>query len=409
MTDSPPSTGLAPASAKETTTSLLVLSALVTFASSGFVQKYAGTAGVLGYLAAVTAVLFLTRRASGWISGFCEKHFGILAGLCSVILIAGFVVTHPMEDSRGPGKSSDRDEGLNLAVNRLLRGETPYYPPNPEAGPLSVLPGSVAMAVPFVAAGDSSYQNLFWLPVFLLVAWRYLADKTAALLLLAVPLGISPSLLYEFVSGGDLITNSIFVAVFLLFAIHAWTTDSGTPWLRIAACVMLGIALASRANFVLLIPPFAALIWRKSGFRAALLASVLTGIVVLAVTVPFYLNDPAGFTPFLSKQKLAVADSKLPAASTLLVGATALASLAASVHLLLRKDEKSNTRFFRCCTFITLTPMICVVTISTILNRHPDFTFMRDRFGIMYLFFALLGWGACISARKTGNTTRPAR
>lgn len=382
------------------TTGLVVLAALITFVSSGLVHKYAGTAGVVVHLAVVTAVLFAARRVGGWISGFCEKHFKVLAGLACVVLAVGFVVTHPMEDSRGPGKSSDRDEGLNLAVTRLLHGETPYYPPNPVAGPLSVLPGSITLAVPFVVAGDSAWQNLFWLPVFLVVAWRYLGDKTAALLLLAIPLGLSPSMLYEFVSGGDLITNAIFVSVFFVFAIHAWTTASSAPWLRILACVLLGIALASRANFVLLIPPFAALVWRESGFRAALVASAITGCVVLAITVPFYLNDPAGFTPFLSKQKLAVADSKLPAASTLLVGVTALASLAATAYLLLRRGGETSTRFFRCCTLITLTPMVCVVVIATVLNGQPDFTFMRDRFGIMYLFFAFLGWGACFSTRK---------
>src|SRR5690349_5723779 len=107
------------------TTGLLVLAALISFASSGLVHKYAGMAGVLAHLAVVTGVLFAVRRASGWISGFCERHFKVLAGLACVVLAAGFVVTHPMEDSRGPGKSSDRDEGLNLAVTRLLHGETP--------------------------------------------------------------------------------------------------------------------------------------------------------------------------------------------------------------------------------------------------------------------------------------------
>lgn len=383
------------------TTGLLVLAALISFASSGLIHKYAGTAGVLAHLAVVTGVLFAVRRASGWISGFCERHFKVLAGLACVVLAAGFVVTHPMEDSRGPGKSSDRDEGLNLAVTRLLHGETPYYPPNPVAGPLSVLPGSITLAVPFVVAGDSAWQNLFWLPVFLVVAWRFLGDKTAAVLLLAVPMALSPSVLYEFVSGGDLITNAIFVSAFFVLAIRTWTTAASAPWMRVGACVMLGIALASRANFVLLIPPFAALVWRESGFRQALAASLVTGCVVLAITMPFYLNDPAGFTPFLSKQKLAVADSKLPSASTLLVGATALASLAATAYLLLRRGGESSSRFFRCCTLVTLTPMVCVVVIATVLNGQPDFTFMRDRFGIMYLFFAFLGWGACLSAGKT--------
>ncbi|RYD49371.1 MAG: hypothetical protein EOP85_01735 [Verrucomicrobiaceae bacterium] len=128
----------------------------------------------------------------------------------------------------------------------------------------------------------------------------------------------------------------------------------------------------------------------------------------MAITVPFYLNDPAGFTPFLSKQKLSVADSRLPITSTLLVGVTALASLTAAIHVLLRRDGDTTTRFFRCCTLVTLTPMVCVVTIATVMKGQPDFSFMQDRFGIMYVFFAFLGWGACFSIKNTGEADHPA-
>ena len=370
-----------------------VLAVLLAFPSAGFVQKYTGLAGLTAYGIAVVAVVFFIRKFSGCGAPWCRRHFRILGALVLAGLAICFAIGYPIEDGRGPGKSSDRDEGLNLAVSRMAEGKSPYYPPGSEAGPLSVLPGSILFAAPFVALGNSAYQNWFWLAVFLLCAVLLFKDNALALCLLAVPLVLSPAAQYEFISGGDLIANGIFVAAFSLLALNRWSNPSATAWSRWLSCVLLGVALASRANFLLLAPLFGAAVWRIAGFRNAFAATTLVGLTAVAITLPFYLNDPGGFTPLMSRHKLAGVNHALPWASTAMVGATLLVSMLCAWRLFANRDDEPITAFFRGCTIVTLTPMVCAVLFSTAINGHADFAFMTDRFGLMYVFFALLGWG----------------
>lgn len=378
-----------------------VLGLLLAFPSTGFIQKYTGLTGVVAYVAVVLGLVFLTLRLTTRFEPWLSRHFRNLAVLSVAGLAMCFVMLHPIEDGRGHGKSSDRDEGLEIAVTRMVHGQTPYYPSNKIAGPLSVMPGSILLATPFVALGNSGYQNVFWLAVFLLAASRFFRDKAAALWLLTAPMLVSTAALYEFVSGGDLIANGAFVAVLFLFALKSWDAPAAPGWQRWLACILLGVGLASRANFLLLVPLFGAAIWRLAGVKNATLATSLTVLTSAAIILPFYLNDPAGFTPLRSGNKLAFADHSLPWASTMMIGATVFIALACALWLLRKRSRDPMRGFFRCCTLITLTPMVCAVLVSTWISVHPDFSIMRDRFGLMYVFFALLGWGGSVYADKT--------
>jgi hypothetical protein len=372
---------------------LLILALLIAFPSAGFVQKYAGLAGVAVYLAVVVGLAVLAALVTDRLTPWLRRHFRVLAGTSIAVLACGYIVLHPFEDDRGPGKSSDRDEGLEMAVTRMAAGKTPYYPSNQTAGPLSVLPGSMILAAPFVAMRDSGYQNVFWLGALLLaVAWRF-KDGALALWLLVVPLALSPAAQYEFVSGGDLLANGIFVALFFLFALESWSDRSTSRWHRWLACLLLGIGIASRANFLLLLPLFGAAMWRIAGFKPALTATTLVVLVASAITLPIYLHDPAGFTPLLTKHKLAIVDQSIPWAGKAMIGATILAALGGALMMLRSRGDDTIKTFLQWCTLITMTPMLCAVMFSSVVAGSPDFGFMRDRFGLMYVFFAILGWG----------------
>lgn len=168
-----------------------ILALLLAFPSTGLIQKYTGMSGVSAYVGVVIAVVFITAYLTRRIAPWLNRHFRSIAVLAITMMAAGFVLLHPFEDSRGPGKSSDRDEGLEMAVTRLAGGETPYYPSNRIAGPLSVMPGSILLAAPFVALGNSGYQNVFWLSLFLFTAAMFHKNKATALWLLAVPMVLS--------------------------------------------------------------------------------------------------------------------------------------------------------------------------------------------------------------------------
>lgn len=370
----------------------LLLALLLVFPSTGFVQKYSGTPGVAAYAVLATLLVFLTLAATELITAWLNRRFRLLAGVAIAGLACGYVILHPFEDERGPGKSSDRDEGLEMAVHRLAGGMSPYYPSNRTAGPLSVLPGSMILAAPFVALGDSGYQNVFWLGALLCVTARKFKDGPRALWILVVPLALSPAAQYEFISGGDLLANGIFVALFLLFLLDSWSCPSTPGWQRWLACVALGVGIASRANFLLLMPLVGATMWRICGFKQAVTATMIVVLTASVITLPFYFHDPAGFTPLLTKQKLAFLDQSLPWASRIMMGTTIVAALCGA--FMIHRTRSGNTvgSFFAWCTLITITPMVLAVVFASMIAGGPDFGFMRDRFGLMYVFFAILAW-----------------
>lgn len=380
---------------------LWILALLLAFPSTGFVQKYTGLAGVAVYVIGFVVALLLIKRFGGYCAPWLRKHFGWLATLAMAGLVVGFAVLHPLEDGRGgSGKSSDRDEGLNLAVTRMAEGLSPYYPQNPDAGPLSVLPGAAVLAAPFVALGDSSYQDIFWLGAFLFAARHVFRDKALALVLTFVPLALSPAAQFEFISGGDVIANGIYMALFLLLAAETWSAPNASPLRRGIACLLLGVAMASRPNFLLLTPLLAAVLYRRAGFPKASMGVTLVMVAAIGITLPFYLHDPQGFTPLLAKQKLAVIDSSLPWASKAMIGMTALTGVLGGVALLRHPLGGLNQAFFRWCAWVTLCPMVCAVVAVSVINQHLDFSFNRDRYGLMYVFFAILGWGGTLRCNR---------
>jgi len=371
----------------------LVLLLLLAFPSTGFVQKYAGLAGVAGYVVGVAIVLLTIRHFAACLAPFLRRRFRLLRVLALAGLAVVFAIVYPIENRGGLGMSSDREDGLNLAVTRMFEGKTPYYEPSKHAGPLSVLPGGIILAAPFVALGNSAYQNLFWLAAFLLGTCFLFKDRALALVLLTVPLGVSPAALYEFISGGDMLANGIYVAMFFLLALGLWTTPQRLGMAKWLACAVLGVGLASRPHFLLLTPLFGAVLWRSVVARPAIdTVAVVVGVAV-AITLPFYLHDPAGFTPLLAREKLAVIDGLMPWASKAMIGTTALLGILGAWVLLRANVGDMMRMFFRWCTLVTIWPMICAVGLSSFGNGHLDFGFMRDRFGLMYVFFALLGWG----------------
>lgn len=373
-----------------------ILALLLAFPSAGFVQKYCGLPGVIGYAAVVAAIMFLTatliRRFTPWL----ERHFHRLAVLATALLAVGYVGLHPMEDGRGPGKSSDRDEGLELAVSRMLHGQYPYYPQNGNAGPLSVLPGSILLASPFVICGDVGFQNIFWLGAFLIVARRWFGNGAESLYLWSLAMAMSPAALYEWISGGDLIANGIFVALAVFAIAWVWSEETSPGWSRWLSCLALGIALASRANFLLLMPVILGVLWRLAGPRQAITTCVISGLTAMAMILPFYLHNPEGFTPWITREKISFADPALGWLRHLVVATTLLSAVSGGAHLMISQSTHPIRLCLRWCAITTMVPVLLMVILSSLINKTIDFGFLRDRFGLMYVFLAMLGWGGAL-------------
>jgi len=388
--------------------SLWIFSLLFAFPSMPLFHRHFGIAGILGYLAFVMVAWWSIRRFFPKVEALAERSFkwwclAMMAGLAVV-----FAIGYPMENGRGPRNSSDRDNGLNLAVSRIVEGQSPYYPPSDQAGPLSLLPGAIALGTPFAIAGNSAYQNLFWVAAFLIVIAFFLVGRALSLVLTAGMLGLSPAVQYEFISGGDMLANGLYVPVAMLLGLEVVRRYPGRPWLSVAASLLLGICLASRPNFGLLLPLHAAALWRIGGFPRAAVSTGITGLVALGLCLAFYLPDPAGFTPLPTGNKLALVDGYYPYASkALIVGTLLLAMIAAGV-LLRSNREGIVLSLFRWCAAVTLFPMLSAVLLFSWVGGQIDLGFIYDRYGLMYLPFALLGFGIpLLDYHRQGGTRVP--
>lgn len=285
---------------------------------------------------------------------------------------------------------SDNDEALTIATTELLQGRYPYYPRTYLGNPISPLPGSLLLAVPFVLLGNGAYQNFFWLVIFALILNRYLGDSRKTLLLLWITLLLSPSVLHQLIIGSDYIANSLFVLVFTLLTIEPfanYTRGRRSIW----PAILLGVALASRANFILVLPLVFAALGQRAGFRTAVTQVTMTCIVFGFVTLPFYFYDPPGFSPLHTANKLGQFQPLIPAAGIVLpLVAGGVAGL-----LSLRNNRDIGTCFAHC-TLVLAFPVLCGIVFASLSAAGLDFRYAF--YGIFFLFFGVVAFGPALLA-----------
>ena len=238
-------------------------------------------------------------------SRLSERTALILTGLTFAAVTAFILVVYPAANSGWFGKGSDRDDALIIVVRETLAGRYPYYIATYRGHPVTPMPGAALLALPFVLAKQVALQNELWMGIFVL--WlRGLVGKRMAVVLafLRCLLLFSPEIAREMATGGDYLTNALYmvVATGLLFT----TVCRPSPSLRalIGASVLFGIALSSRALDLLVVPVLFGAFWRLVGFKRALLAMGIAGAVFSVITLPFYFYDPAGFAPFNTVRKM---------------------------------------------------------------------------------------------------------
>jgi hypothetical protein len=260
---------------------------LLLFVSSmGTVQKYAGTAAVL-----VSLPIYMLFATVAWprielATRRVGNRTALIVALVGLVLIAAVLaVAYPHLNVHTPGQGSDRDDGVNIGARRLLHGEYPYGPRTYLGNPIDMLPGDLLLAAPFVAAfGSVAYSNVFWLAVLvglLVVLGRPLA---AAVIGVGVALALSPGVLREYLTGGDLIANTITVTTAALALYWLAPKRAG----GITAALFLGLALASRANFAFLLIPLTAALagrvgWRRTSWLLAVTAGVACALLAFVV------------------------------------------------------------------------------------------------------------------------------
>ena len=363
--------------------------------STALLQEHVGWWAIAAHLLLVTFVLASVAVLGSRLYASVARRYWLLVGILLLGLALIFVVVYPMETAGRFSTGSDRDEALNIAGRRLLAGQYPYYERTPLGGAITPLPGAILLALPFVLLGNSAYQNLFWLLLFLYATTRYLKDRVSALILFYVALALSPAIQYEYISGGDVLSNAIYVTVLVLLVIRAYAAGAGAKRWQVVGCLLLGIGLASRPNFYLLLPLLFVLLWQQSGLKAALAGCGLAILASLAVILPFYLYDPSGFSPLTAGNKLAIFDRSLPYASVVVVALSVAASFVAAVFLARASRANLEPLFYYGLAIVQMVPIACAVILATALNGRVDFGFLHDRYGLMFLVPGLWAcwWG----------------
>ncbi|WNC21036.1 MULTISPECIES: hypothetical protein [unclassified Thermosynechococcus] len=362
---------------------------LFSLPSTALIQKYFGLIGVSSYILIVTLVFLFLLKFKTKIFAFVSRfYFGVLA-ITIVFGITSFWILYPLETAGLLGRGSDRDEALNIAFWELIQGRYPYFATTHLGGQITPLPGAILIAAPFILMGNSAYQNLFWIAVFLCLTTIYLESHVSAIVMFIFLAVLSPAFQHEYISGGDLIANSIYILIAIFLQIKALSSNSVIA--KVSTSIFTGIALASRSNFLTLLPPLLVLFWRIAARRVALTYLSLSILTLIFIVMPFYLILPDSFPPFFAGNKLNELNVSMPFASTGVIALTLLIAVLLSLQLIKVPRTNLLRSFMIYAAVIQALPMGCGVFLISILNQHLDFSFLSHRYGLMFLFFAL--WG----------------
>jgi hypothetical protein len=366
---------------------LLTLAFSLIVPSIGAVQKYTGLVGLGGYAVVVLVALLVGYQyVFPWVLGSSERLAIGMAVAAWMVLLVVFIVVYPIANAGVVGGGTDRDEALNIAVRELLAGRYPYYPRTYLHAPISPLPGAVLLAVPFVLLGNSAYQNLFWIVVIYIFIARWFQDYRAALLVCGMVLAMSPVFWQEFVTGGDLLANSLFICVLTMLVARIHLDPAASSAKRTFITILFGISLSSRLNYLLLALPVCSLVWQVRGWRRALACFAVICAATALVTLPFYFYDPAGFSPLHTLRKVNQFGAFVPFAGPLIVALSGLAALPLAVRPLCG----DYTGLLRACAVPQAIPIVAGLVFYMV-SGHLDYTF--PGYGISFLWFgAVWAW-----------------
>ena len=381
---------------------LVGLAVCLFFPALSKVQRYLGLAPIPVYVATVfLALLLVARYIRPWfLRRIGERRAFWLATLTILLLVAAFVAVYPLANSGVVGGGSDRDEALNIATTELLHGRYPYYRRTVVAGlphelgldgnPISPLPGSLLLAVPFVLLGNGAYQSFFWVFAFFLTARWYLKDGRSALLLLWTTLVLSPIVLHEVVTGGDLLANSLWVLISVLLVVKCVPHPRSPVGVKVVTAILLGVGLSSRANFGLLLPLIFSTLVQNAGWRQAATYIALTCLAFAVVTVQFYMYDPQGFSPLHAYNKLSQFEIILPRAGLLIP----LLSGAIALVLACQRLDSDALVLLRNSAIVQAFPVVCTVVLSSLGSGQPNFDDFAW-YGVSFMFLgALAAWAS---------------
>lgn len=364
------------------------------------ILKYFGLIGIAGYLLLSFLALFIGFKLTlpTFLSKLTEKQANILAVLTFTVVIVVVAIMYPLANNGTFGPGSDANDALILGATELLQGHYPFYARTYLGNPIAPMPGSVIMAIPFVLIDLFELQNIFWLAVFFGVVRSYLKSSVYALALLWLILAFSPSSLQNLVTGTDHISNTVYVLTAIWLMIKMIPRPDTAEWKKLLPTVFLGVGLSSRSNFIFLLPLLFSFLVQNAGWKATVKYVGIAGAVCALVTIPFWVYDPAGFTPLLVQaNKVTQFESILPHAGIIVPGSLLLLSLLlAPVKMTL-----DGAVFFRNCAIVQLFSVFIMTAISSAYYGRLDLFFGHIGYGLFFLYFGIFAYWIDLRGRET--------
>lgn len=152
------------------------------------------------------------------------------------------------------------------------------------------------------------------------------------------------------------------------------------------ASALVGLSLSSRVTFLLLVPLLNQELARRIGLRRAAACLVVAGCVFVAITLPFYLYDPAGFAPMAAQNRFAQFGHYAPARVVLLPTLCVAFSVLATAWPGSRRSAAWLVR----AALILLMPVVLLVVLVSI--REEGILFRYRAYALPAALFGTLGF-----------------
>jgi uncharacterized membrane protein len=191
--------------------------------------------------------------------------------------------------------------------------------------------------------------------------------------------------LHDLVTGGDLGVNAITILLGMLSILRL--APNAASWKKVGAAVFTGIALSSRLNYLLLVPPLFAAVARRAGLREAFVCVLAISLAFTAVTLPFYWYDPAGFAPWSLHNKFIQFDGEVPNSGFLFP----VLSLLFSAIVALYPGNRAVHVWLMQCGLVLALPVVFLVALATVRSHSPNFIFTD--YALAGVFFGGMGAG----------------
>jgi hypothetical protein len=346
---------------------------LYAFAALGVVQKYIGTVPALALLL-LSPLVGPVAAAPFWLvrGRVTARHAKLAAALLLLVAVVALLVIYPHANTHATGGGSDRDDAATIGARGFLHARDPYGSVTYLRNPISQLPTLLVVAMPFVGLfGSSAYELVLFLPL-LYVLFRWVSRDAGAALAGLVIVLVSPAVLRDYLTGGDLVANVVLVGA-AVFAVWQWPAS-------IIAAATLGVALATRLNFALVLVPLTVAVACRIGRAAAIRRAVVTIAVLAAITIPVAAST-GGRAALRMNDKL----SEVPGGAPLIL---AIACVVAA-GLALRTVHWTATALFAQIAAVQALLLVPIIVTDSFRAGSPDFFWLISGYGVPAFVFSI--------------------